>query len=138
MTTNPILPLGRPMSQSLLILSSAAAAGFNYYDVPNIGEDLDPCILKGLQSAIGAFVGVSAVEFLFGNRGLPGIDELFNYWFGGKKSGSPAGWKTLSVAAISGTLACLVVPDNQALQAGIVFVALISNHKLQGCFEGNC
>lgn len=120
----------RDTQQIQTAMAAIAAAGFNYMNVPaNIGADLDPCILKGLQSALGFAAGITAVSLLWGGVSF---DELFKYWFGGKGIHSTFGRYGLIVSGIAGTVSCLVVPDNQALQAAAVFLAVVSNSKLAG------
>lgn len=125
------------MAQEGLILSAAVAAAFNYYNIPNIGADIDPCILKGFQSGLGAMAGVTATFFF--NSGRKSEHEntligILNEWFGPKSSTgrSKNAWKVVMWAAFAGTLSCLLVPDNQTLQAASVFITPIMHRWNDG------
>lgn len=104
----------------MLILGGIGAAAFNYSNFPAIGQGIDGCMLKGLQSALGMMAGITAGMLL-----EPGEDPygIFGGWFGAHKGDTA--WKAVMMASLTGTLACLVVPDNKAIQAGAVFLVPI-------------
>lgn len=118
----PITPIN--FSEEALIFGSLFAAGFNYFNMPGgIGADIDSCILKGLQSGLGMFTGITISFFFDSNRkGQNSILGILEEWFGNKNVRGHTVWQPVFSAAIAGTIACLVVPDNQALQAGAVFL----------------
>lgn len=130
MSTSSPLPEGEKM----LILSSAIAAGFNYYGYPaGIGADLDPAIVKGIQSAIGAFAGITfsqlASKALWGSSEREGFKDA---WLSGFKSGT---WQLLFSCATAGAVSYLLFPDNRMLQAGSVFLVPVLSKRIRGDYN---
>jgi len=116
------------VGHEMLIGGALAAAAFNYNNIPsNIGADLDPAILKALQTAIGGIVGVS-LEQVFFKKGseFPAGQGLIDYWFGSHHS--KTGRQFVLTAAATAGLAYLFFPDNRVLQAGAVFVVTVSKN----------
>lgn len=110
--------------QESVILAQLLAAYFDYAGMPaNIGADLDPSILKGLQAAIGTMLGYSAGFLLIEKHSLK---DLFDNWFGPKGSGrSPDMWKLVFVSGGFGLVSFLLFPDNRYVQAASVFAGPI-------------